>query len=188
MNEAGKQILKSTKNFRNYLVDIGRLLSTAEEMLKKQGFERAGSNQAVDKNSSASIERPEWWLLYDAFIFLTHRDNIRLMVVISVIIDFGDDEVSLEQPIVSAAWYKYKEESTKHNWNLSFARNILKIQSFEPDGRMIPIPLDRITPSKQIEGGAISSGSILGVPLVEIDSPKKIEERIITPLLESLKV
>ena len=186
MSDPGKQLLESTRNFRNYLVDIGRLLSTAEEMLKKQGFERAG-NQAVDKNSSASIEKPEWWLLYDAFRFLKHKDNIRLMVVISVIIDFGDDEVSLEQPIVSAAWYKYKEESREYNWSLSFARNILKIQSFKPDGRIIPIPPDRITPPNQIKGGAISSCKILGVPLVDIASPKEIEERIITPLLKSLK-
>ena len=182
VSNTGKQILQSTQKFRDYLKDIGTLLTTAEGMLKKQGFETC-SNKAVDKDSTASIESPEWWLLYDAFRFLKHRDNIRLLVVISVIIDFGGNEVSPEQPIVSAAWYKYKEESSEHNWNYSFSRNILKLGQFEPDGRMIPIPPDRIT---HIEEGAIASCEALAVPLVKIVSPKDIEEKIITPLLESL--
>ena len=185
MSDAGKEILKSTQNFREYLKDIGRLLSTAEDMLKNQDYETAG-NQAVDKVESADIRWPDWWFPQDAFRFL-HKDNARLLVVISVIIDNIKNQDSLEQPIVSAAWYKYKEESIKYNWNPSFSRNVLELESFKPDGSMTPIPLDRITPPTQIKGGAISSCKVLAVPLVDIASPKDIKERIITPLLESLK-
>ena len=188
MSDSGKQILESTRKFRQYLKDIGQLLSTAEEMLAIHGFKAGNYYQAVSKIETADIRWPAWWLPEDAFRFLPYENNVRLLVVISVIMDDINNPESLEQPIVSAAWYKYRDESTEYNWNPSFARNILEIQPFKPDGRIIPIPLDRITPPKQIEGGAISSGKILGVPLVEIDNPKKIEERIITPLLESLNV
>ena len=152
-------------------------------MLVKQGFEPA-NNQAVSKEQTADIRWPEWWFPYDAFRLL-HKEDTRLLVVISVIMD--EEEVSFEQPIVSAAWYKYKEESIKYNWNVSFSRNILKLEQLELDGRMMLIPPARITPPRQIEGGAIASCEALAVPLVEINSPKDIEERIITPLLESLE-
>ena len=137
MSDAGKKILESTRNFRKYLLDIGRLLSTAEDMLKKQGYETAG-NQAVDKVESADIRWPDWWFPQDAFRFL-HKDNARLLIVISVIMDDINNPASLKQPIVSAAWYKYKDESKKYNWNASFSRNILKLERFEPDGSMMLI-------------------------------------------------
>lgn len=185
MSAAGKEILESTRNFRKYLVAIGRLLSTAEDILKKQGYETAG-NQAVDKVESADIRWPDWWFPQDAFRFL-HKDNARLLIVISVIMDDINKPGSLKQPIVSAAWYKYKDESKKYNWNAGFSRNILKLERFEPDGSMMPIPPDRITPPTRIEGGAIASCQAFAVPLVEIVSPKHIEERIIKPLLESIE-
>ena len=186
MNDAGKQILDSTRNFRKYLKDIGQLLSTAEEMLAIHGFKAGNYYQAVSKKETADIRWPDWWLPQDAFRFLPYEKNVRLLVVISVIMDDINNPESLEQPIVSAAWYKYKDESSEYNWNVSFSRNILKSERFPLDGKIKDLSTEQITPPSEIEGGALAYCKALAIPLVEIDTPEKIEEKIITPLLESL--
>ena len=187
MSDAGKQILESTRKFRKYLKDIGQLLSTAEEMLAIHGFRAGNYYQAVSKVETADIRWPDWWLPEDAFRFLPYEKNVRLLVVLSVIMDDINNPESLKQPIVSAAWYKYKDESSEYNWNVGFSRNILKLEGLQFDGKMNDIPPEKITPPKEIKGGAIATCKALAVPLVEIVSPKDIEKKIITPLLASLE-
>ena len=187
MNDAGEQVLESTRKFREYLKAIGQLLSTAEDMLAIHGFKAGNYYQAVSKIETADIRWPAWWLPEDAFRFLPYENNVRLLVVISVIMDDINNPESLEQPIVSAAWYKYRDESSEYNWNVGFSRNILKLKGLQFDGNMNDIPPEKITPPTEIEGGAIASCKALAVPLIDIVSPEKIEEKIITPLIESLK-
>ena len=186
MSHAGKELLESTRKFRRYLEDIGKLLSTAEEMLEKQGFQTVDGNQAMDQRGRADIRSPSRWLPQDAFRFLTHEKNKRLLVVISVIMDDIGRPDSLDQPIVSAAWLECTNGANDRRDELS--RIILILKPSERDERMIDIPLEQIKniPRNPIEGDILSSQA-LAVPLIDIVNPEKIEEKIITPLMESLK-
>lgn len=165
---------------------IGQLLSAAEEMLAIHGFKAGNYYQAVPKVETTDIRWPARWPPEDAFRFLPHEKNVRLLVVISVIMDDINNPESLEQPIVSAAWYKYKDESSEHNRNVGFSRNILKSERFPLDGKIKDISTEQITLPSEIEGGTLAYCKALAIPLVEIDTPEKIEEKIIAPLLESL--
>ena len=177
MSDDGKQILKSTQNFRTYLENIGKLLSTAEAMLEKLGYEIHSNRACV--GGSNSIEWPNYWIPQDAFRYLTHK-NGRILVVISAILDDIENPDSLEQPLVSAAWFKYRKEVGDWKWN--FSRIILSLQEYSLEGKMMDIPLET-----EIMGEyKILSSQALAVPLVEIQSERDIEEKIITPLVESI--
>ena len=177
MSDDGKQILQSTRNFRAYMENIGKLLSTAGAMLEKHNYEIYSNKASV--GVSNSIEWPNYWVPQDAFRYLTHK-NGRILVVISVILDDLGNPDSLEQPLVSAAWFKYRKEVGDWKWN--FSRIILSLQEYSLEGKMMDIPLET-----EIMGEyKILSSQALAVPLVEIQSERDIEEKIITPLVESL--
>ncbi len=187
MSDQGKQILESTRNFREYLENVGKLLSTAGDMLEKHGYEtgnKTGKNKACG-GVSTSIKRPNYWILQDAFRFLTHK-NGRILVVISVILDDIENPDALEQPLVSAAWFKYGKEVG--DWEWEFSRIILSVQEYSLDGKMMDVPPDTeiIVAEQIIADYKILSSRVLAVPLVDIQSERDIEEKIITPLVQSL--
>ena len=177
MSDDGKQILQSTRNFRSYLENVGKLLSTAAAMLEKHDY-KIYSNKAF-VGGSTSIEWPRYWIPQDAFRYLTHK-NGRILVVISVILDDLDNPDSLEQPLVSAAWFKFRKEVG--DWEWYFSRIVLSLQEYSLDGKMMEVP-----PETEIIGEyKILSSQALAVPLLEIQSERDIAEKIITPLVESL--
>ena len=177
MSDEGKQILEATRNFRTYLENVGKLLSTAGAMLEKHGYEIYSNTASV--GVSNSIEWPKKWIPRDAFRFFTHN-NGRILVVISVILDDIEYPNSLGQPLVSAAWFKYRKEVG--DWKWKFSRIILNGQEYSLDGKMMDVP-----PETEIMGEyKILSSQALAVPLVDIQSERDIEEKIISPLVESL--
>ena len=181
MSNDGKQILKSTRNFGAYLKNIGQLLSTSGAMLEKHGYKITGN--VAYSGTSKSIEYPNYWFPQDAFRFFKHRKNGIILIVISVILDDVDNPDSLEQPLVSAAWFKYGKEVGDH-WSYKLSRIILSLQEYSLEGKMIDIPPEIAGEfSTSVE---ISSSQALAVPLVSIRSERDIEEKIISPLVESL--
>ena len=56
MSDEGKKILESTRNFRKYLEDIGRLLSKAEVMMINRGYEAVPDSTAL-VGAGASIKK-----------------------------------------------------------------------------------------------------------------------------------
>ena len=183
MSDQGKQILESTRNFREYLENVSKLLSTAGDMLEKHGYEtgnKTGNNKACG-GVSTSIKKPNKWILEDAFRFLTHK-NGHILVVISAILDDIENPDALEQPLVSAAWFKYGKEVELEDWKWSFSRIILSVQEYSLDGKIMDVPPE----TEIIAGYKILSSQALAVPLVDIQSERDIEEKIITPLVQSL--
>ena len=177
MSDDGKQILESTRNFRRFLENVGKLLSTAEAMMKKHGYKSYGNTAC--SGGSNSIDWPNYWVPQDAFRFLTHK-NGRILVVIAAILDDIKNSDSLEQPLVSAAWFKYRKEVGAWEWY--FSRIILSVPNYRRDGKMMDVP-----PETEIIGSyKILSSQALAVPLVNIQSERDIEEKIISPLVESL--
>ena len=181
MSDEGKQILASTRNFRTYLTNIGQLLSTARAMLETHGYEIASTT--AWSNSSTHISYPGYWCPQDAFIFFKLRKNGHILVFISVILDDMNNPDALEQPLVSAAWFKYGKEVGK-NLSYNLSRIILSLQEYSLDGKMMHIPPE-IT-GKFSTSVEILSSQALAVPLVDIQSERDIEEKIISPLVESL--
>ena len=177
MSDQGKQILESTRNFREYLENVGKLLSTAGDMLEKHGYE-TWNNKACGGVSN-SIKRPNYWILQDAFRFLTHK-NGRILVVISAILDDIENPDALEQPLVSAAWFKYGKKVG--DWEWEFSRIILSVQEYSLDGKMMDVPPE----TEIIADYKILSSQALAVPLLDIQAERDIEEKIITPLVQSL--
>ena len=122
----------------------------------------------------------DYWIPQDAFRYLTHK-NGRILVVISVILDDLDNPDSLEQPLVSAAWFKFRKEVG--DWEVVFFQNYFKrtrVQSgWKNDGRIL-------LETEIIGEYKILSSQALAVPLVEIQSERDIEEKIISPLVKSL--
>ena len=180
MSDDGEQILESTRNFRTYLENIGKLLSTAEAMMEKHGYETWGNTAC--SGGSKSIEWPNYWFPQDAFRFLTHK-NGRILVVISAILDDMDSPDSLKQPLVSAAWFKYGKK-VGNKWSYDLSRIILSVQEYDLDGTMNAIPAE-IT-AEFSSSVKILSSQALAVPLVNIQSERDIEEKIISPLAKSL--
>lgn len=181
MSNEGKQILESTRNFRTYLENIGQLLSTAGVMMEKHGYKISGNTACA--GGSTQISLPSYWFPRDAFRFLTHRQNEHILVVISVILDDLDSPCALEQPIVTAAWLNYGE-AFGNRWSYNLSRIILDLYTDSLEGKMIDIPPEitrKFSPSPEV-----LSSQALAVPLVAIQSERNIEEKIISPLVESL--
>lgn len=180
MCDEGQQILESTRNFRRYMENVGELLSTAEAMMTNHGYESCGNTAC--SGGSNSIDWPNYWVPQDAFRFLAHK-NGRILIVISAILDDIDSPDSLEQPLVSAAWFKYGKK-VGNKWSYDLSRIILSVQEYSLDGEMNTIPTEITSEfSSSVE---ISSSQALAVPLVNIQSERDIEGQIISPLVESL--
>ena len=192
MSEEGKKILESTKNFRKYLEDIGQLLSTAEARLIKLRYE-AVPDSTVFAGGTTSIEKPKQWLLQDAFRFFKHKNNSHILAAVSVIIDDLNELDSFSQPMVSALWFNYGkgnevkkkpvQKPAKYGWMYKFSRTILDLKNPDLEGKMIDIYPEL---GKHFEKFGILSSQALAVPLVDIRSERDIEEKVISPLVESL--
>ena len=190
MSDEGKKILESTRNFRKYLEDIGRLLSKAEIMMLNHGYEAVPDNTAL-VGAGASIKKPEQWLLQDAFRFFRHKKNKHILAVVSVIIDDLHEPSSICQPIVSALWFNYENEvkkkpeqkESKNAWMYKFSRTMLKLEKPDLGGKMIDIFPEL---EEYFGKSGILASQALAVPLVDFQSERDIEKKIITPLVESL--
>ena len=194
MNDEGRQIIQSTRNFRRYLKDIALLLLCAEAILNSRGYKAYGGNTkvAIDVRSiDSSANKSETWLPQDAFRFFIHKEKSNILVVISVILDDLYKPDSFIQPIVSAAWFDCgKGNTVGNNWGYVLSRAILCLQNFSLDGKMTEIPPDLIEDYKRLYNHSFSlevvSSQALAVPLVDIRTERDIEEKIIKPLVESL--
>ena len=194
MNDEGRQIIQSTRNFRKYLKNIALLLLCAEAILSLRGYKAYGGNKkvAIDIGSiDSSVNNSEAWLPQDAFRFFIHKENRNILAVISVIIDDLHKPDSFTQPIVSAAWFDCgKGNTVGNNWGYVLSRAILCLQNFSLDGKMTEIPPDLIEDYKRLYNCSFSleivSSQALAVPLVNIRTERDIEEKIISPLVESL--
>ena len=179
MSDQGKQILESTRNFREYLENVSNLLSTAGDMLEKHGYETCSNTACI--GVSSTIKRPNYWILEDAFRFFTLK-NGHILVVISAILDDIENPDALVQPLVSAVWFKYGKEVEVEDWKWNFSRIILSVQEYSLDGKIMDVPPE----TEIIADYKILSSQALAVPLVDIQSERDIEEKIITPLVQSL--
>lgn len=194
MNDEGRQIIQSTRNFRKYLKNIALLLLCAEAILSLRGYKAYGGNKkvAIDTGSiDSSANNSEAWLPQDAFRFFIHKEKRNILAVISVIIDDLHKPDSFTQPIVSAAWFDCgKGNTVGNNWGYVLSRAILCSQNFSLDGKMTEIPPDLIEDYKRLYNASFSleivSSQALAVPLVNIRTERDIEEKIISPLVESL--
>ena len=183
MSNEGKQILESTRKFRTYLMNIGQLLSTAGAMLEKHGYKIDGNTAC--EGVSRSIGWPGYWFPQDAFRFLKHRENDHILVVVSVIMDDLENPNSIDQPIISAAWFNYGEK-VGGNWSYKLSRIILSLQQFSLEGKMVDISPESLKDfSNSLE---ILSSQVLAVPLVDIQSEHDIEEKVVKPLIESISI
>lgn len=197
MSDEGKEILKSTRKFRNYLKDIGRLLSTIEEKLIELEYEAVPDKTAC-AGGSASIEYPDYWFPHEAFRFFKHKNYNHILAVISVIIEDLGEPDSFTQPILSAIWFDYgqgnevkvkpvqkpaKNARARNAWMYKFSRSILDLKQPDLGGNMIDIfpELD-----EKFEKFGILSSQALALPLVDIQSGRDIDEKIIRPLINSL--
>ena len=194
MSGEGKQILESTRNFQNYLENIGKLLSTTEALLNKLGYKIAYDRTAIVVEA-ISIDKPQKWLPQVVFRFLQHKENSHILVCISVIIDDLTEPELFEQPMISVLWCDYgkgnvikkgEERSSKisrNTWIYKFSKLILRVKSTNLEG-----PMNDIFPELKdyFDEFGILASQALAVPLVDIQTERDIEEKIISPLVESL--
>lgn len=194
MSDYGKQILESTRNFRDYLENIGKLLSTTMDLLSKLGYKIAQDKTAV-YGESYSLDNPQKWLPETVFLFLQHKENKHILVGISVIIDYLKEPESFEQPIISVLWFDYgkgndikkgeerSKKNNRHTWLYQFSKLILRVKNTDLVGGMNDIYPEL---KDYFEKFGILASQALIVPLVDIQSGRDIEEKIISPLVESL--
>ena len=182
MSNEGKQILESTRNFRTYLKNICQLLSTAGAILEKHGYKIFG-DKACAVVESTSIVNPNYWVPQDAFMFLTHRENKHIMLIVSVIMDDLDNPNSIDQPFVSAVWFN-SGKKVGGNWSYKLSRIILSLQQFSMEGKLIDISPEIFKNfSNSLD---ILSSKALAVPLVDIQTEHDISVKIVKPLVESI--
>ena len=191
MSGAGKQILESTRKFRKYLLDIGKLLSTTEAMLQ-DSYENISGNTACWGGSN-SIEWPDYWFPHQAFRFFKHRNYNHILAVISVIIEDLGEPDSFTQPILSAIWFDYGQGNEVqarpvqtpaiNTWMYKFSRLILDLKTPDLGGNMIDVFPEL---KEKFEEFGILSSQALALPLVDIQSERDIDEKIIRPLINSV--
>ncbi len=186
--------MESTRNFRNYLEDIGKLLSTTEASLNKLGYKTALDKTAIVVEA-ISIEKPQKWLPQAVFRFLQHKENEHILVGISVIIDDLNEPESFEQPMISVLWFDYgkgnvikkgEERNSKidgNTWVYKFSKLILDLKNTNLEDKMTDIFPEL---EEYLGKFGILASQALAVPLVNIRSERNIEEKIISPLVVSL--
>ena len=179
MSEAVKDdIIQAIRNVRRFTEDVGKLLATARDVLKKAGWQ-SRSTQAI--SVSTSLNLPHNWLPQDAFWFVFNPNYPNHLVVISVVFDNVEVPVHLKLPVVVTGIVRFSAP-VRGNWRFSWSR-LVDVTDATPNGVFRDVPLKALGDPVDFHGAEIAVW-----PLRSITSAEIIERQVLEPLLARIGV
>ena len=182
MGTQGNDLLESIRSMRNLLNDISQLLSTADSLMGAESWENVGGSGCLSE-MSYSVNAGHLWMPREATrSYRKSHDYHNLMAMITVLIDNFQRDYKLSEPIVSASYFVFAEDSVENNLKLDFWQcKWFGWCEAKPDGSIISI--DETDPEWRREN-VWKYMQVFGHPLIEITNETFLKEKIIDPLLQ----
>lgn len=181
MNENGGNILKATREMRNFFEDIGLLLLSGSELLSEEDWMPTGSIAIA--GGSSTINSPSYWLPQDAFRFFKHKEKQHIICYISVIIDDLNNQFSLSEPLITSGWINYGSgNQVGNNWAYSFSRMALQSTKWSDEGIMMEIPKEVV----EHDNRTVLRARAMALPLTKIVNVSTLENFVTKLLLEDM--
>ncbi len=182
MNEKGANMLLAIREVRQLFEDIGLLLRSGEEHMKKAGW--TPYNSVAMAGGSRNVSSPAYWMPQDVFRFFLHKEEIHVLSFISVIVDDINDPNSMDEPFVSAGWIEFEDgEKVGNSWSYDYSRIVLNAEKRTTIGEIMEVPTDSI---KSRSDRKIKRARALAIPLVSITDVASVETMITEILIKDI--
>lgn len=178
MNENGKNAMKLINQIKKLYEEISLVLRTADKYMENNEWKPKAGNTAV--TWSYHLAYPDWWIPQDIFRFYLKEGYEHLLPFITVILFDRDNEAELTEPLISAGYFDYEKGNTISIWEYWYAHLHVKQDSFEIDGKLLPIQL------KDFDKYPFKYAYSLATPLMQIENSQSLLENIVDPLLKGL--
>lgn len=188
MTTHGESTMAALSQVRGFLEDVGRLLSTAEGLIRKAGWKpfahQGGAANYAIAEMSYRVDLPRQWMPFYAFRFFEREDAPSIWPFVAVILDDFDAPGQLAEPLLGCGVVVFEEgKGPAQNWIWPFARRILCHPELTADGVLRDLnPTDarwRQHPLRAIVA--------LALPLAEVHDAEHVRGRVVDPLLEVLQ-
>lgn len=113
MSSPGTDLLALLQDVRTLHSEVGRLISTGEEILRERGWRGASNDSSTTAYYSTGLDNPKQWMASEAFRF--YRSDVEspgVLAFISVLLlpHVDDlDKLKLVEPLVTAGWFQYAQ-------------------------------------------------------------------------------
>ncbi|WP_155893856.1 hypothetical protein [Cystobacter fuscus] len=192
MNSPGADLLALLQDVRTLHNEVGRLLSTGEEILRERGWRGASNDSSATAYYSTGLDNPKQWMASEAFRFYRSDDGAPgVLAFVSVLLlpHASDlDKLKLEEPLVTAGWFQYVQIptiTTSVQWHSRW--HGYSERTPRADGSWVETLATEIgkTEMDRYRYG-FTRVRTFGRPLVQIDSPATLDALVIQPLLEDI--
>jgi hypothetical protein len=175
-NVNGADITKVFKYVQQVFKDCQQLIYKTDSLMAPDWNVMYGSR--ITRDVTSSINDPDRWLVEAVFRMYEGEDkSINKGITISF---WGNDEVGIEEPIITAGKIVYSDISSRQHWDLWNTwfgwEDDNEDNIYELDGSIVTF--------KSKECNYISEAKIFSCPLVSISSDTELEEKIVNVLKE----
>jgi hypothetical protein len=166
-------IIQAIRNVRRFTEDVRKLLATARDILKRDGWQ-SDTTQAISVSTSLNLSQK--WVPQDAFWFVFNPHYPNHLVVISVVFDNIEAPVHLKLPVVEAGYVWFRVPVGK-KWSFKWSRFVDETDA-TPDGVFREVPLKALGNPMDFHRAEIAVW-----PLRSITSAEILERQVLEPLL-----
>lgn len=185
MTDLSKNIVDAFEQLRSFCRELSLLLTTADSLMNKAGWEPKASSTITAENS-AGISYPDRWLPSCFFRYYKHTEMSHVLAFISVIVADSDRKVAVPQAIITGGWVDYGEGNPiPSGWSFWFARWHLWMPDGNTEGRLCSSDPREEWNHTPPEG--IQTASTFGYLLEEITGPADLEEKIVQRLASEIQ-
>ncbi len=183
MDSKGEELFLSLKSMRNFLGDIGQLLSTADSLMGEKSWENIGGSGCLSE-MSYSVNLGHLWMPREAVrTFKNEIDYPNMMAMIAVLLDDYKRDFKLQEPVVSAYYFVFPEKAAAEKLDFWQAHWFGWCEA-PTDGT--PIALD--DSHTDWEPWCIwKYMEVFGRPLVEVTNETALKEKIVDPLVRLIQ-
>ncbi|OWZ84102.1 hypothetical protein [Natranaerobius trueperi] len=187
MSINGKDISDCIQFLKNVYVESATVLRTTEDLLSKNRWIIPTSSSVVHRNTSNSIEHPEYWMpRYIYRYFSKRKTSITEVLGITIAYDWDFNEVNFNEPMVCCSRIKFKEEvkDCKAAW---FVLGGFRKYCKEITYHSANLYIDSVISDKSVGyDSLIENGNASGfyIPLVDINNSQAVENYIVKPLIK----
>ncbi len=184
MSKQSKNIVAAFDQLKSFLHELARLLSNADSLMKRAGWQPYWGVCATN-HGSTSMKNPHKWLPWYFFRAYQSSDVPGIIAFVSVIVGDPEEEMTLDEAIITGGWVEYAKGSDLTNeWVYSIVRAHIWMTDRNEQGTLCTCD-----PRKEWDEttDALRSVSTFGYSLDEVASANDLKEKIDQRLVREIR-
>ena len=184
MGEIGRNIVNSFRELRKFCKDVSLLLMSADGLMLESGW-RPFPRIGVLGARSFSVDQSQWWLPLEFVRYYESSDFKNLLPYIVILVDDIENNVALDEALLSAGILDYGANGTVADWGYWFSHWHLWMPNRKDDGTLC-FEDPRQTWGKEKPPQGIVKVTTFAYPLEDITSSESLNQKVIRPLISTM--